>query len=83
MHALFWLAIITMIFASAVAITQTEIKRMLAYSSIAQIGYMVLGVSMLTNLGLQGAVLHLVFHALHEEHALPRGRRDHSDDGPA
>jgi multicomponent Na+:H+ antiporter subunit D len=61
---LFWLGIITMLFASAVAITQTEIKRLLAYSSVAQIGYMVLGISLLTSLGLQGAVLHLVNHAL-------------------
>jgi multicomponent Na+:H+ antiporter subunit D len=64
MPGLFWLGIITMLFASAVAITQTEIKRMLAYSSVAQIGYMVLGISLLTNLGLQGTVLHLVNHAL-------------------
>lgn len=62
--ALFWLGIVTMLFASAVAITQTEIKRLLAYSSVAQVGYMVLGVSLLTNLGLQGSVLHLVNHAL-------------------
>lgn len=64
MPGLFWLGIITMLFASAVAITQTEIKRMLAYSSVAQIGYLVLGVSLLTNMGLQGTVLHLVNHAL-------------------
>lgn len=62
--ALFWLGIVTMLFASAVAIAQTEIKRLLAYSSVAQVGYMVLGVSLLTNLGLQGSVLHLVNHAL-------------------
>lgn len=61
---LFWLGIVTMLFASAVAITQTEIKRLLAYSSVAQIGYMVLGISLATNLGLQGAVIHLVNHAL-------------------
>lgn len=60
---LFALAVITMLFASSVAIAQTEIKRLLAYSSIAQIGYVVLGVSLLTPLGLEGAVLQIVNHA--------------------
>ena len=37
------LAALAMIGASAVAIHQTDVKRLLAYSSVAQIGYMVLG----------------------------------------
>jgi multicomponent Na+:H+ antiporter subunit D len=61
---LFILAVVTMLFASAVAISQTELKRLLAYSSIAQIGYMVLGISMLTSQGLAGSVLHVINHAL-------------------
>ncbi len=58
------LAIVTMMLGSAVAIGQTEIKRMLAYSSIAQIGYVILGTAMLSPRGLEGAVMHIVFHAL-------------------
>lgn len=58
------LAVVTMMLGSAVAIGQTEIKRLLAYSSIAQIGYIVLGTAMLTPRGLEGAILHIVFHAL-------------------
>ena len=46
------------------AIYQVNIKRMLAYSSIAQIGYMVLGISMLTVTGLVGGIIHLFNHAL-------------------
>lgn len=57
-------AIMAMLVGSAIAIFQTDIKRMLAYSSVAQIGYMVLGVSMATVLGLTGGMLHLFNHAL-------------------
>lgn len=50
--------------ASLVAINQQNIKRMLAYSSIAQIGYMVLGLSFGTVAGLMASLLHLFNHAL-------------------
>ncbi len=62
--ALLALAVFTMIFGSLMAIVQTELKRMLAYSSIAQIGYVMLGISLLTELGLTGGVLHIFGHAL-------------------
>lgn len=50
--------------ASIVAIFQYDIKRMLAYSSIAQIGYMTLGISLATPLGLSAGILHMFNHAL-------------------
>ncbi|MGB5340175.1 MAG: monovalent cation/H+ antiporter subunit D family protein [Gammaproteobacteria bacterium] len=50
--------------ASTAAIYQDNIKRMLAYSSIAQIGYMVLALSYATATGLTAAILHLFNHAL-------------------
>jgi multicomponent Na+:H+ antiporter subunit D len=58
------LAAAAMIGASATAIYQTNIKRMLAYSSIAQIGYMVLGISMTSVTGLAGTMVHLFNHAI-------------------
>lgn len=58
------LAVITMILGSVLAILQVELKRLLAYSSVAQIGYVMLGVSLLTEAGLQGGVLHVLAHAL-------------------
>ncbi|RJQ53632.1 MAG: monovalent cation/H+ antiporter subunit D family protein [Actinobacteria bacterium] len=58
------LALITMILGSAVAITQTEIKRLLAYSSIAQIGYVILGIAMLSAQGLIGSIYHIFGHAM-------------------
>tara|TARA_B100000686_G_scaffold210941_1_gene217770 strand:+ start:1628 stop:3109 length:1482 start_codon:yes stop_codon:yes gene_type:complete len=58
------LAIIAMFAASVVAIFQDDIKRMFAYSSVAQIGYMMLGISFATTLGLTGGIVHLFNHAL-------------------
>lgn len=58
------LAIISMIGGSLAAITQTEIKKMLAYSSIAQMGYIVLGAALLSPIALTGAILHIFNHAI-------------------
>jgi len=58
------LAIVAMFGASAVAIYQTDAKRLLAYSSLAQIGYMVLGISFLSATGLTATIIHLFNHAL-------------------
>jgi multicomponent Na+:H+ antiporter subunit D len=45
------------------AIAQTDFRRMLAYSSISQIGYIGLGIGLTSPLGLIGALLHIVNHA--------------------
>ena len=58
------LAVAGMVIGSWIAIYQTNIKRMLAYSSVAQVGYMVLGVSLVTVTGLTAALLHMFNHAL-------------------
>lgn len=57
-------AIAAMFVGSIVAIFQDDIKRMLAYSSVAQIGYMVLGLSFVSVSGLTGGLVHLFNHAL-------------------
>jgi multicomponent Na+:H+ antiporter subunit D len=58
------LALITIFLGSACAITQTEIKKMLAYSSISQIGYVIMGVALLSPRGIVGALFHILAHAL-------------------
>jgi len=58
------LALAGMFAGSWLAIFQTNLKRMLAYSSVAQVGYMVLGVSLVTVAGLMAAFLHLFNHGL-------------------
>ncbi|MCB1785316.1 MAG: monovalent cation/H+ antiporter subunit D family protein [Chromatiaceae bacterium] len=50
--------------ASLVAVYQDDIRRMFAYSSVAQIGYMVLGIGLTSTLGVSAAILHLFNHAL-------------------
>ena len=58
------LALIGILVASTVAIYQTDLKRLLAYSSVAQIGYIVLGISMGTVTGLTAGLAHMFNHAL-------------------
>jgi multicomponent Na+:H+ antiporter subunit D len=58
------LALAAMFSGSFVAVFQGDAKRMLAYSSVAQIGYMVLGVSMLTVTGLSAGLVHMFNHAI-------------------
>jgi multicomponent Na+:H+ antiporter subunit D len=58
------LAVIAMFAGSTVAVFQNNLKRMLAYSSIAQIGYIVLGISLVNATGLTASILHLFNHAV-------------------
>lgn len=55
---------ISIIFGAVAAITQSDFKRMLAYSSISQMGYIILGLGSGTALGLAGAVFHIFNHAI-------------------
>ena len=58
------LGLIAMLVASIVAVFQRNIKRMLAYSSVAQVGYILLGIGLLNVNGLTAALLHIFNHAL-------------------
>lgn len=56
--------VIAMMVASVQAVFQTDARRLLAYSSVAQVGYMMLGLGMGTAAGLSASMLHLMNHAL-------------------
>lgn len=58
------LSVAAMFIASIIAIYQVDLKRMLAYSSLAQIGYIMLGVGIANQAGLTGGLVHLVNHAV-------------------
>ncbi|WP_435273680.1 monovalent cation/H+ antiporter subunit D family protein [Psychrobium sp. nBUS_13] len=58
------LAIIAIFKCSFMATLQSNMKSMLAYSSVAQIGYMILGISLATSAGLMAGLLHIFNHAL-------------------
>lgn len=57
------LASLSIFFGSVFAMFQDDIKRMLAFSSIAQIGYVFLGIGLLNSSGLTGGLLHIFNHA--------------------
>ena len=57
-------AIVTMLFGSLLAVTQTDVKRMLAYSSIAHAGFILVGVIALNRAGLSGSLFYLLAYAL-------------------
>ena len=58
------LAAIAILFGSAVAMFEKNIKRLLAWSSVAQIGYILLGISLLSIAGVTASVLHIFNHAI-------------------
>jgi multicomponent Na+:H+ antiporter subunit D len=58
------LSVAAMFIASAIAVFETNLKRMLAYSSVAQIGYITLGIGLANQAGLTGGIAHLFNHAV-------------------
>lgn len=62
-QVLTWLATIGIIYGSIMAIPQNDLKRMLAYSSVSQIGYIVLGLALNNRTAMVGALLHILNHA--------------------
>lgn len=58
------LAIAGVLISSIIAVYQCDLKRLLAYSSVAQIGYMLMGIAIVSVTGLTATVLHLFNHAL-------------------
>jgi formate hydrogenlyase subunit 3/multisubunit Na+/H+ antiporter MnhD subunit len=57
-----WIAGLTIVGAGAMALVQRGIKRLLIYSTVSQIGYIILGLSLGSTLGLTGSMLHFVNH---------------------
>lgn len=58
------LSIAGIVTASLVAVFQQDLKRMFAYSSVAQIGYITLGLSLANEAGLTGSIVHLLNHGV-------------------
>jgi multicomponent Na+:H+ antiporter subunit D len=61
---LMFLGTLSMVIGVLLAIGQNDLKRLLAYSSISQIGYVVLGIGLGTPLGILGGLLHLFNHSV-------------------
>lgn len=63
-EAMLLLALAGMFVASTIAIFQTDLKRLFAYSSVGQIGYIILGLSFSSASGLTAAIVHLFNHGV-------------------
>ena len=59
-----WVAAITIIGASLVALRQDNLKRRLAYSTISQLSYVILGAVLANTAGIAGAAVHIATHAV-------------------
>ena len=60
---LVWVASFSMLAASIVAMSKTNLKARLAYSTVSQLAYIVLGAALATSLATSGAALHIATHA--------------------
>jgi NADH-quinone oxidoreductase subunit M len=59
-----WLGVIGVIYASIIAITRNDLKRLLAYSSIAHVGLIAAGIFAFNAQGLQGGVIQMLSHGI-------------------
>ena len=63
-NVLFVFALVGMVMGSVSAIRQSDIRRMIAFSSVAQIGYIYMGIGLGTDAGMMAAVFHIFSHAV-------------------
>ncbi len=61
---LIWVAATTLLLASVVALTKDNLKARLAYSTISQLAYVVLGAALATSMGVIGGSMQIVMHAM-------------------
>ena len=62
--AVWWLAILTMIVPNLIALSQESVKRMLAYSSVAHAGYLLVGVAAASELGRSASLFYLAAYTV-------------------
>ncbi len=60
----FTISVIAIVYASLVAWRQTDMKKLIAYSSVAHMGFVTLGIFSFTEIGVQGAVYQMISHGL-------------------
>ena len=70
------LGAIGIVYGALLAMAQTDLKRLVACSSVSHLGFVVLGLFALTAAGLRGGVLQMVNHGLSTGAAVPPGRHD-------
>ncbi|HBM81872.1 MAG TPA: hypothetical protein DD426_13740, partial [Clostridiaceae bacterium] len=63
-HLMIFWGTITMVVGITMAIIQTDFKRMLAFSSVSQIGYIIVGIGLATPIGITGGIYHMINHVV-------------------
>jgi len=63
-HYAIWLSVIGIVYASIIAITRSDIKRLIAYSSIAHVGLIAAGIFAFNMQGMQGGVIQMLAHGV-------------------
>ena len=83
----FTLSVVAIIYTSLVALVQEDMKKLIAYSSVAHMGFVTMGLFAFTEQGIQGAIFQMVSHGIvsgalflcvgvvYDQHAHPRDRR--------
>jgi len=61
---IFWLSVIAIVYTSLVALVQDDMKKMIAYSSVAHMGYVTLGIFSATANGVEGAIFQMISHGI-------------------
>jgi NADH-quinone oxidoreductase subunit M len=56
--------LISEVYGALMALAEKDIKRIIAYSSVSQMGYILFGLGTLTASGMQGSIMHVVYHAI-------------------
>ena len=59
-----WLSVIAIIYTSLVALVQEDMKKLIAYSSVAHMGFVTLGIFSFTQQGIEGAVFQMISHGV-------------------
>lgn len=60
----FWMSIVAIIYTSLVALVQEDMKKLIAYSSVAHMGFVTLGIFTATTQGVEGAVFQMISHGI-------------------
>ena len=60
----FWLSVIAIVYTSLVALAQEDIKKLIAYSSVAHMGFVTMGVFAATTQGIEGGIFQMLSHGL-------------------
>ena len=58
------LSAIAVVYTSLVAFAQTDIKKLIAYSSVAHMGYVTAGIFSITEIGIQGSLFQMISHGI-------------------